>query len=180
MTFFAWRGATSGRVGTGKIGTIVLSVPRGSLEFWRERFDARKIEAQSIISFGDRIIMFRDPDGIDLELVGSDDAREAWKNENVSFEYSILRLAPRNDYTARRFATANVLHEIMGFRFIDGESGHARSALSDESGDKGESTFLDVTQSAPHSGNKWVRPRFITSRFVRATTKPSNCGAKPC
>lgn len=148
LTFFAWRGATPGRVGSGEIGAFALSVPRGSLSFWNKHLTRHNIETRTLTTFSDNAIAFRDPDNIELELVESDDHRPAWKNENVPFEYSIRGIHSAIMVVRDASQTTNFLQETMGFHFVDEESGHARFASSDESGDKGAATFLDVTQSA--------------------------------
>ena len=162
LTFFAWRSATPGRVGSGEIGAFALSVPRGSLSFWREHLAQHHIETKIATTFGTPALAFRDPDNIELELVESDDVRPAWNTKNIPFEYSIRGLHSATIATRDAMETANVLQEMMGFHFVDEESGHARFALGDApskntsgenasdenaSGDSGGGTFLDVVQA---------------------------------
>ena len=152
LTFFAWRGAFPGRIGNGEIGTTALSVPRGSIGFWRERFETENVTFEpSFTRFEAEALPFLDRDQMRLELVESDDGRQPWNNENVPFEYSIRGLHSATIAARDASQTAKVLQEITGFHFVGEENGRARFALGDESGDEsghnGAGSFLDVTQS---------------------------------
>jgi glyoxalase family protein len=87
MTFFPWSDLPSGKVGSGQVSRTAFRVPKGSLDYWEERFD------EYGVSYGDRIerfgsearsasdaasgdeprpetvLPFTDPDGLPVELV---------------------------------------------------------------------------------------------------------------
>ncbi len=91
MTFFIWPGSKRGRSGTGQARFTSYSVPTDSFKFWKDRLEAKGIiiEAESV-RFGEPVIAFSDPDGLKLELIGSDaDVREGWGGSDVPAEHSI-------------------------------------------------------------------------------------------
>src|SRR5688572_26709740 len=48
LTFFPWEGVRKGRAGTGMVTEIGYSVPKGSLESWKKRFEEKNITHQTI------------------------------------------------------------------------------------------------------------------------------------
>jgi len=75
MTVFPYTGARQGEVGTGQVSTTQLVVPEASLDYWADRLDAAGVDADEPRErFGDRVLPFRDPDGLPLELVARADA----------------------------------------------------------------------------------------------------------
>src|SRR6187397_3082955 len=62
LTFFPWEGITNGKTGTGMATDIGYSVPRGSLEFWSDRFRQFNVKQDAITEiFGEQLLPFRDP-----------------------------------------------------------------------------------------------------------------------
>lgn len=147
LTFFAWPNAVRGRLGTGETSAIALSVARDSLGFWRARLAQFGIETQISTRFGDEVLSFQDFDGIVLELVACDDARSRWNNSEIAIEYSIRGL---HSVTISQGDVSRVpeMMEIMGFHFVDQESGHARFST----GDKRAGASLDVSASPAQRG----------------------------
>src|SRR3954454_13212448 len=77
LTFFAWPGASKGRVGSGEPSKVAFQVPAGSLPWWRERLTGVGVQVQeSGRVFESEAISFADPDGMQVELVESNDPRE--------------------------------------------------------------------------------------------------------
>ena len=71
LTFFPWPGAPRGRKGTGQVTVVSFAVP--SLEGWH----ARLPDARASRRFGQEILSFTDPDGLNLELVSSGNSGDA-------------------------------------------------------------------------------------------------------
>lgn len=71
-TFFVWPGGFQARAGRGEIASVAFAVPRDSLPFWRERLEkfGIAIEKQPDFENGE-VLAFSDSDGLNLELVGS-------------------------------------------------------------------------------------------------------------
>src|SRR5690606_40984072 len=65
LTFFPWKNVRQGKNGAGMATEIGYSVPKGSLEFWKKRFENLNVR-HDIISerFGEKQLPFQDPDGL--------------------------------------------------------------------------------------------------------------------
>ncbi|MHC6223554.1 ring-cleaving dioxygenase [Pseudomonas sp. X10] len=70
---FRQRGVKA-RPGSGQIRVINYSVPKGSLDFWRARFEAKGVpfDAAVVSRFGEERQRFHHPCGIEFDLVASD------------------------------------------------------------------------------------------------------------
>lgn len=78
------------RKGSGQICTIELSVPPESLSFWERHLGSHGFRTRTEERFGERLIAFEHPCGIEYELVGaSNDARRPFSNGVVPAEHGI-------------------------------------------------------------------------------------------
>ena len=88
---FSQRGV-KGRRGSGQIKVINYSVPKNSLDFWRERFSANGVvfDQQTTERFGEKRQRFQHPCGIEFDLVASDrDARRPCVASDIPHEHAI-------------------------------------------------------------------------------------------
>jgi len=118
LTFFPWPGVKQGKNGTGMATGIGYSVPEGSLEFWKERFEKFNVTHHGISKkFGEDFLRIQDPDGLNLELIipKHKDERKPWETadvkENVAikgFHYVTLTLKDHK-------ATAEILTDVLGY-----------------------------------------------------------------
>jgi len=71
LTFFPWPNARRGRQGAGQAAVTSFAIVPSSVGFWLERLMRQGIEfEQPVTRFdGERVIAFKDPDGLLLELV---------------------------------------------------------------------------------------------------------------
>ena len=133
LTFFPWKGARRGRIGTGQVVAITLSLPVGALRYWRERLGEKNI------SFEEQgaVLSLADPDGLPLILTERDgDTRPGDNNSgNVPQEFAIRGVDSVTLQVGEAAPTLELLTERMGFeisqdgdgRFTAGEdtSGNA-------------------------------------------------------
>ncbi len=78
------------RKGSGQICTVELSVPPGSLDFWERHLRAHGFQTQTQERFGERLLAFHHPCGIEYELVAAEnDRREPYSTGVVPQEYGI-------------------------------------------------------------------------------------------
>src|SRR3984885_5564056 len=76
MTFFAWPGAYRGRIGPPQVTVTAFSVPANAIDFWIERFKKLGVATQPVVDrFGERVIGFADPDGMQLEIIGATESK---------------------------------------------------------------------------------------------------------
>lgn len=73
ITFFYFNEDKIGRVGTGQVIEIALSIPKGSLSYWITRLNDFSIPTSIITKYGKKGISFKDPDNISLVLVENEE-----------------------------------------------------------------------------------------------------------
>ena len=119
LTFFPWPGGMPGRIGTGQATVTSFAVPEQALEYWKKRLSERDIEVQETHSaFEEATLSFRDPDGLQLELVGTTDANpeRAWDAGGVPVEFTIRGFHHVTLAEEGYERTASLLTDAMGFR----------------------------------------------------------------
>ena len=123
ITFFPWEGIGKGLNGAGMATHTGYSVPEGSFEFWKEQLAKEGITSSESEVFGEKVLSFNDPDGMQLQLItpNSVDSRDPWTANDISAEYAI-RGFHNVTLTLRSIdATSNVLTEILGYSFVKQE-----------------------------------------------------------
>jgi glyoxalase family protein len=110
---------------------IGYSVPKGSLEWWIERFEKYNvIYNKPAEKFGERYVSFLDPDGLKLELIESskEDTRKPWETDEVKADVATRGFHNITLTLNSITATAAVLTEIFGYKLINNESNRYRYA----------------------------------------------------
>jgi glyoxalase family protein len=134
LTFFPWPGARRGRHGTGQVTSTSFAVPNGSLGYWRARANEYLVNATDAPNrFDQEVLLLRDPDGLQIELIASEDA----DGTGVSRIHS----ATLSEEGYER--TAKLLSDTMGFR----QTGEQGSRFRFEAGEGGASAIVDVVCS---------------------------------
>jgi glyoxalase family protein len=131
MTFFPWPGAMSGRIGTGQLTVTSFAVPESSLGYWKERLTERGTLVQEARSeFGESLLFFTDPDGLQLELVATPHANpdRIWNQGPVPMDFAIRGFhhvtLSENGYER----TASLLTDTLGFKRVQGQGSRFRYA----------------------------------------------------
>ena len=124
LTFFPWTGISKGRIGAGMATEIGYSVPKGSLEFWKARFEKLNIRFNAGEQFGEQYIDFQDPDGLRLKLIETKekDEREVWETDEIKAAVAIKGFHTVTLTLKNIKATADVLTEIFGYKQVEKES----------------------------------------------------------
>ena len=121
LTFFPWRGISSGRTGAGQSTTTAFSVPQGSLGWWAGHLQALGVSTSvTTTSSDEERLSLRDPDGLQLDLVASSvtDPRNPWDSASVPAEYAV-RGQHSSVLTVRdAAATVATLTADLGFHVI--------------------------------------------------------------
>ncbi|MCO6149603.1 ring-cleaving dioxygenase [Flavobacterium sp. NRK1] len=132
LTFFPWgEGIPQGRRGAGMATEIGYSVPKGSLEFWIERFEKYNvIYNKPAEKFGERYLTFLDPDGLKLELIekNTPDTRKPWETDEIKAEHATRGFHNVTLTLNSIKGTASVLTDIFGYKLISQESNRYRYA----------------------------------------------------
>jgi catechol 2,3-dioxygenase-like lactoylglutathione lyase family enzyme len=146
LTFFPWPGAPRGLLGTGQLTTTSFSIPEDSAGYWVERFKNYGVEFRGPIQrFDERVLLFSDPDGLQLELVANKNPKETdeWKEGRVPAEHAIRGFYGVTITEADQARTTSLLTDTMGFRQVAREDGRIRF----EAGAGGPSSIIDVLHS---------------------------------
>ncbi|MGA3170972.1 MAG: ring-cleaving dioxygenase [Chthoniobacteraceae bacterium] len=148
LTFFAWPNAHRGRVGTGQVNSTALSVPRGSLGWWQERFKTLRVTHDMPLErFGDQVLPFQDSDGMLLELVATEDPRPAWKGGPIADEYAVRGVHGVTAHEEGYEMTAELLTSTLRFTQVGQQGNRFRY----RAGDGGGMIDLLCTPDGPRS-----------------------------
>jgi glyoxalase family protein len=117
LTFFPWEGIGKGTNGSGLATHIGYSVPKGSLEFWKNRFQQFNISFQEGEIFGEKLISFNDPDGLQLQFIESStpDDREVWTTDDIKDENALKGFHNITLTLKKADPTIKVLTDIFGY-----------------------------------------------------------------
>jgi glyoxalase family protein len=127
ITFFPWSKQLKGRIGTGQVGATSYIIPMGSMKFWEDRLHQFGIEYNSTFRFGDRLLTFKDPDGLELELVERNAGPiNHWNFGGIQSENAIKGFAGATLISAQPNKTADVLENILGLEGMGDEEGFLR------------------------------------------------------
>jgi glyoxalase family protein len=72
LTFFPWQHLPPGRPGPGMVTAIAFAIEKGALDYWWKRLRRFGLDVREDQRFGDPLLQFKDPDGLGLELIGTD------------------------------------------------------------------------------------------------------------
>ncbi|MGH7763718.1 MAG: VOC family protein [Candidatus Dormibacteraceae bacterium] len=144
MTFFGWPSWPSRRTGSGQVTSVSFAVPHSSLDFWNERLVKLGVEPARAGRFGNEAIVFQDPDGIEVGLVGDaqDERWVPWRDGPVHVENAIRGFHSVTLTLAETTATEDLLVKTMGFRKVGHEGNRSRY----ETGVGGPNATLDLVE----------------------------------
>lgn len=119
LTFFPWSNVRQGKNGVGMATEIGYSVPPGSLDFWKARFEKLHI-GHDIISerFEERHLSFQDPDGLWLNFIEpkQKDGRKGWETAEIKADAAVKGFHTVTLALGNIEATAAILTEVFGYR----------------------------------------------------------------
>jgi glyoxalase family protein len=150
LTFFPWPLAARGSHGVGQATATSFSVPAASLAYWHDRLrQAGVVMKDPAERFGEELLTFLDPDGLELELVAEAAAEEVvpWESGPVPAEHSIRRIHSVTLSVGGYQATAELLTSAMGFE-LAGEAGN-RFRFAAGSGGGGSTVDVLCVPGAP-------------------------------
>lgn len=122
LTFFPWANVRQGKNGVGMATEIGYSVPKGSLDFWKSRFEKLNIR-HDIISerFGEKYLSFQDTDGLWLNLIEAKhkDERKGRETDEIKAEVAIKGFHTVTLTLNNIKATATILTEVFGYKQVE-------------------------------------------------------------
>lgn len=130
LTFFPFPDGIKGRIGTGQVAVTSFAIPLESVGWWMERLGSRGIAVEPPVGrFSERVIAFRDPDGMLLELVGSAEhaVLDGLPHSGVPAEHAIRGFHGVTIWSdGAAGGTESVLRDVLGFRDGGEEGGRRR------------------------------------------------------
>jgi len=146
MTFFSWPLAHRGRIGTGQVTAAPFAVPEDSLGYWMERLIEHGVRfEQPEKRFGETVLVFRDPDGLAVELVAQPASRKGtvdpWKESPVPPEHAIRGIAGVTLSVQSVEATTDFLVNLLDFEKNEEENGRRRYLTMGSGG-----SFADILE----------------------------------
>jgi len=122
-TTFPYRGwrIRQGVIGAGQVTTTAFSVPTDSLRYWRERLADTGVQVRdSTTRRGEARIVFRDPSGLELSLVGTtDDPRTPWTGGDIDASRAVRGLHSVTLSVRSAAPTVTFFQELLGFELVD-------------------------------------------------------------
>ncbi|PRA97820.1 ring-cleaving dioxygenase [Chryseobacterium sp. MYb7] len=117
LTFFPWEGIGKGNNGSGMATHIGYSVPKGSLEFWKNRLQSFNVNVEEGEVFGEKMISFKDPDGLQLQFIepSGDDSRKVWTTDDIKDEYALKGFHNVTLTLKKADPTIKVLTDVLGY-----------------------------------------------------------------
>ena len=121
ITFFPWEGIGQGRNGAGLATHTGYAVPEGSLDFWKERLQKNGISSRESEIFGEKVLSFNDPDGMQLQLVvpKNEDPRVPWTTGEIEEPVAIKGFHSVTLTLRSKDATEKVLTDILGYSLTE-------------------------------------------------------------
>lgn len=118
LTFFPWANVRPGTIGAGMATEIVYSVPKGSLGFWKARFEKLKIIHDISKRFGEELLTFQDPDGLWLSLIEANqtDDRKGYETAEIKTDVALKGFHTVTLTLNNIKATAAILTEVFGYK----------------------------------------------------------------
>jgi glyoxalase family protein len=148
LTFFPWPAMPPAKLGIGHTVEVPFAVPSGALVYWQERFAKNKISSGNIETrFGEKVLPFKDPHGLQLALVETGDEREfvAWHESAVPPEYQLRGMHGVRLWERELKSTERLLTQVMGFSHAGVEDGWHRYGV-----DGGTSGKIVELKELPH------------------------------
>lgn len=124
LTFFPWANVKQGKNGAGMATEIGYSIPKGSLSFWKSRFENLKIPHEVISErFGEEYLAFQDPDGLQINLIETKhkDDRKGFETADIKADVAIKGFHTVTLTLKNIKATAAILTEIFGYKLLEQE-----------------------------------------------------------
>jgi glyoxalase family protein len=132
-TTFPYKGwnVPTGTKGLGQVGVTSFSVPEKSLPFWRSRLASHGIAAiEAPARFGEPSLVFPDPSGLTIELVGTADPRAPRTEGSVPEAHAIRGLHSVTMTVDSPKPTVALLERLLGCVVVDEADGRIRLAVN--------------------------------------------------
>ena len=155
LTFFPFPNISKTKDGYGLASEVTFAIPQKSYDYWKTRLLEQNVdEFMEEKRFGEKVLSFRDPHGLQLALTELNEAKTdvvPWDKSPVPVEHQI-----RGFHTVRLklhtlAPTVQLMTQLMGFREIGTEGIWTRF----ESGLGGSGTYADLGSFPDEPKGRW-------------------------
>lgn len=120
LTFFIFRPHVAGTVGTGMVSNVSLAIPATGLVFWEERLTGHGISVRQESRLGLERLVFADPDGLPMEMVGLSDTElsedaEPWIHPGIPDHFAVRHFFSAGLSVRRLSDIEPILTRVFGF-----------------------------------------------------------------
>ncbi|PZR73735.1 MAG: glyoxalase [Chthoniobacterales bacterium] len=156
LTFFPWAQMAPSREGHGLSSEVSLAVPPGSLTFWASRLQRCGVTMSAPeVRFGQQVLPFRDPHGLHVALVESEDSLgrtfTPWDGSPIPVEQQIRGLESARLVERDLVRTTSFLLSAMDFTHLGSENGWNRYGV----GEGKSGTYVDVREMPTANRGAW-------------------------
>lgn len=126
MTFFPWPNMVQGTPGAGETGEVAYTIPEGTAAYWTNRLQQMGYAPKAgDTRFGETVLLFRDPDNMQLALIESNSAGETlhWEEGPVAADKAIRGFHSVTLWLHSVAETGRLLTEQLGYT-ADGQEGN--------------------------------------------------------
>lgn len=158
VTFFPWtEDGRRGEFGAGQTAATAYAIRPESVGYWQDRLTDRGVDVEETERFGETVLSFADPDGVGLELVGTEAAAESpaepWEGSPVPADHQLRGFDGVTLAVAGVEPTERVLTEVLGYELVAEEAGRRRYRAA--SGER-PGTTVDLVETDAERGQLGV------------------------
>ena len=143
LTFFPWERMPGGRPGAGMMVSTAFAVSREALSYWAQRLNGTGIPVQKAFRFGEPVLEFKDPHGLTVELIGTENLPSIshWDESPVDRLHGIRGFHSATALENRLEDTRTLLTQSMGMVLHASEKNRYRFRMD---GAPSAGRYLDV------------------------------------
>jgi len=135
ITFFPVPNGPKGIIGDGQVGVTTYVVPKGSMNFWKERLTKKHVSFKEVTRFNEDYLQFEDTHGLRLEIVEREEGQpNTWLYEDITPKTAIKGFGGAILYSLDPQASKDVLENIMGLEYVSTEGDYQRFKSSADIG----------------------------------------------
>lgn len=137
LTFFPWPGAPRGSLGNGEVGAMAYRIAPESLSFWQQRLQQQQVSTfESQTRFGETVLVFRDVDGMAVELIATASSGPPvhWEEGPIPPEHALAGFHGITSWVDRAEPSAALLTNVMGYKLVGEEGARMRFQAGGEWG----------------------------------------------
>ena len=123
-------GVRVGVHGAGQVIRTSFSIPAACVSFWEARLRNRGVQVERSARFGEERLLFRDPSGLQIELVACADRRAPWLASPVEPASAIRGLHSVTMAIREPEPTIALMHELLGFDIVAENADRIRLAVN--------------------------------------------------